>query len=149
MESMQSVVLMGHTLIAILIIALVLIQKGKGADAGAAFGAGASGTVFGAQGSSNFFSRATAVLAAAFFISSLTLAYKATQRTETPETLLEDVPVTEAPLATETSSDDVAVDDEGFPELPEIDGANPADDDGEIPALEPDDADVVEDSGEQ
>ena len=89
MESMQSAVLMGHTLIAILIIALVLIQKGKGADAGAAFGAGASGTVFGAQGSSNFFSRATAVLAAAFFISSLTLAYLATQRPDAPESLLD------------------------------------------------------------
>ncbi len=149
MESMQSAVLMGHTLIAILIIVLVLIQKGKGADAGAAFGAGASGTVFGAQGSSNFFSRATAVLAAAFFASSLTLAYMATQRTEAPESLLEGVPVTEAPLATETSSDDVAIDDDDFPELPEIDSPNPADDDGEIPALEPDDADVVEDSGEQ
>ncbi len=97
MESMQSAVLMGHTLIAILIIALVLIQKGKGADAGAAFGAGASGTVFGAQGSSNFFSRATAVLAAAFFISSLTLAYLATQRPDAPESLLEDLPVAEAP----------------------------------------------------
>ncbi len=88
MESMQSAVLMGHTLIAILIIALVLIQKGKGADAGAAFGAGASGTVFGAQGSSNFFSRATAVLAAAFFISSLTLSYLATLRPDAPESLL-------------------------------------------------------------
>ena len=149
MESMQSAVLMGHTLIAILIIVLVLIQKGKGADAGAAFGAGASGTVFGAQGSSNFFSRATAVLAAAFFISSLTLAYLATQRPEAPKSLLDDLPVAEAPMETETSTIDAAFDDEDFPELPEIDSANPADDDGEIPALEPDDANAVEDSGGQ
>ncbi len=147
METMQSAVLMGHTLIAVLIIALVLLQRGKGADAGAAFGAGASGTVFGAQGSSNFFSRATAVLATAFFISSLTLAYMATQRTEAPESLLEDVPVTEAQLDPETTGSDDAFDDEEFPELPEIESANPADDDGEIPALGPDDA--VEDSDER
>ena len=147
METMQSAVLMGHTLIAVLIIALVLLQRGKGADAGAAFGAGASGTVFGAQGSSNFFSRATAVLATAFFISSLTLAYMATQRTEAPESLLEDVPVTEAQLDPVTTGSDDAFDDEEFPELPEIESANPADDDGEIPALGPDDA--VEDSDER
>ena len=147
METMQSAVLMGHTLIAVLIIALVLLQRGKGADAGAAFGAGASGTVFGAQGSSNFFSRATAVLATAFFISSLTLAYMATQRTEAPESLLEDVPVTEAQLDPETTGRDDAFDDEEFPELPEFESANPADDDGEIPALGPDDA--VEDSDER
>ncbi len=147
METMQSAVLMGHTLIAVLIIALVLLQRGKGADAGAAFGAGASGTVFGAQGSSNFFSRATAVLATAFFISSLTLAYMATQRTEAPESLLEDLPVTEAQLDPVTTGRDDAFDDEEFPELPEIESANPADDDGEIPALGPDDA--VEDSDER
>ena len=60
---------------AIAIIVLVLVQHGKGADAGAAFGSGASGTVFGARGSSTFLSRATAVLAAVFFLNSLGLAY--------------------------------------------------------------------------
>ena len=60
---------------AIAIIALVLLQHGKGADAGAAFGSGASGTVFGARGSSTFLSRTTGVLAAVFFINSLGLAY--------------------------------------------------------------------------
>ncbi len=64
-----------------------------------------------------------------------------------PESLLEDLPVAEVPLETETNANDAAIDDEDFPELPEIDSANPADDDGEIPALEPDDA--VEDSGGQ
>jgi preprotein translocase subunit SecG len=72
MTTLQQVVLIAHTVIALLIIALVLLQRGKGADAGAGFGAGASGTVFGARGSSSFFSRATGVLATAFFISSLT-----------------------------------------------------------------------------
>ena len=79
METVQKVVLGVHTLIAILIIVLVLLQRGKGADAGAAFGAGASGTVFGARGSSSFFSRMTAIFATAFFVSSLTLAYLSSQ----------------------------------------------------------------------
>ena len=64
-----------HVIIAIFIIVLILVQKGKGADMGSAFGAGASGTIFGSKGSANFLSRATAVLATIFFITSLTLAY--------------------------------------------------------------------------
>jgi preprotein translocase subunit SecG len=95
MTTMQQAVLIGHTLIAILIIVLVLLQRGKGADAGAGFGAGASGTVFGARGSASFFSRATAVLAAAFFVSSLTLAYLSSQRTTGPASLLDDAPAVE------------------------------------------------------
>ena len=79
MDTLQKTVLIGHTLIALLIIVLVLLQRGKGADAGAAFGAGASGTVFGARGSGSFFSRATAVCATAFFITSLSLAYLSSQ----------------------------------------------------------------------
>ena len=84
MDTIHKAVLIGHTLIALFIIILVLMQRGKGADAGAAFGAGASGTVFGSRGSSSFFSRATAVLATAFFASSLTLAYMSSQRVEGP-----------------------------------------------------------------
>jgi preprotein translocase subunit SecG len=64
-----------HLFIAIAIIGLVLIQRGKGADAGAGFGAGASGTVFGARGTHTVFSRATAVLATLFFITSALLAF--------------------------------------------------------------------------
>ena len=78
----QTIVLISHILIAVFIVGLVLLQRGKGAEAGAAFGAGASGTVFGSRGSSNFLSRTTAVLAAMFFLSSLTLAYYSGQ---TPE----------------------------------------------------------------
>lgn len=89
MDTIQKTVLIGHTLLALLIIILVLMQRGKGADAGAAFGAGASGTVFGSRGSSSFFSRATAVLATAFFASSLTLAYMSSQGVEGPSSLLE------------------------------------------------------------
>ena len=70
MDTIQKAVLIGHTLIALLIIVLVLLQRGKGADAGAAFGSGASGTVFGSRGSTSFFSRATAICATIFFITS-------------------------------------------------------------------------------
>ena len=75
MFTMHSMVLMVHVLISAGIIGLVLLQRGKGADAGAAFGSGASGTVFGARGSANFLSRTTGVLATAFFLTSLSLAY--------------------------------------------------------------------------
>ncbi len=75
MFNLHSVVLIAHVTISAALIVLVLLQRGKGADAGAAFGAGASGTVFGAKGSANFLSRTTAVLATLFFITSLSLAY--------------------------------------------------------------------------
>ena len=91
MTTIQTIVLSAHTVIALLIIALVLLQKGKGAEAGAAFGSGASDTVFGAKGSSNFFSRATAILATAFFITSFSLAYLSSQQADVPDSLLESV----------------------------------------------------------
>jgi preprotein translocase subunit SecG len=75
----EKLVLVFHLLVAGLIIGLVLLQRGKGAEAGTGFGAGASGTVFGSRGSASFFSRATAVLATLFFVTSLALAYFATQ----------------------------------------------------------------------
>ena len=77
---MQTLVLMFHILAAVGIVVLVLLQHGKGADMGAAFGSGASGSLFGATGAANFLSRTTAVLAALFFILSLALAYVATRR---------------------------------------------------------------------
>src|SRR5260370_31799186 len=64
-----------HVLLALMIIGLVLLQRGKGAEAGAGFGSGASGTVFGARGTSTLFSKFTAVFAALFFVASLCLAY--------------------------------------------------------------------------
>ena len=74
--------------VALLIIGVVLLQRGKGAEAGSGFGAGASGTVFGARGSSNFLTRLTAVLATLFFVTSLGLAYLAGEQSA-PESLLE------------------------------------------------------------
>lgn len=80
MEFGYNLVLGIHILVGISVIGLVLIQHGKGADMGAAFGSGASGSLFGSSGSANFLSRATAVLAAVFFITSLSLSYIATNR---------------------------------------------------------------------
>ena len=132
-----SVTLLAHLAVAALIIVLVLLQRGKGADAGTGFGAGASGTVFGSRGTSNFFSRTTAVLAAMFFATSLSLAYFSSQRTA-PESLLEGSvfgdPAATAP-ALDPAADDVTlpvenlalpVDGGELPELPELD-PGPAD----------------------
>ncbi len=71
---METVLLIVHVLAAAGIVGLVLLQQGKGADMGAAFGAGASSTVFGSQGSGNFMTRGTAILAAVFFFTSISLA---------------------------------------------------------------------------
>ncbi len=136
METMQSIVLIGHTLVAVLIIVLVLLQRGKGADAGAAFGSGASGTVFGARGSSNFFSRATGVLATIFFISSLTLAYMSSQRSDGPESLLENAPAIEMEIQSELTRIDESSDVGEFPELPELEDLDLSEDDVEMPLLE-------------
>ncbi len=85
-----------HVLVAVGLIGLVLIQHGKGADAGAAFGSGASSTVFGSQGSASFLSRTTAILAALFFLSSLVLAYLSTQKT-VAKSIMDTVPAQTAP----------------------------------------------------
>ncbi len=80
-----------HVLIASAIVGLVLIQRGKGADAGAGFGAGASGTVFGARGSASFLSRTTATLAGLFFATSLALAYMGGRKVEAPSSVMDRV----------------------------------------------------------
>ena len=72
---MQTVLLIVHLLASVALIALVLLQQGKGADMGAAFGSGASSTVFRARGSASFLTRSTAILATIFFITSISLAY--------------------------------------------------------------------------
>ncbi len=147
MDTMQKGVLIAHTLIALGIIALVLLQRGKGADAGAAFGAGASGTVFGSRGSSSFFSRATAVLATAFFVSSLTLAYMSSQRSTGPSSLLDEAEIVAAPVSEAPASDaELPLSDmpslestEGEQNLPvpdSVSGSVPGD--AELPTLEED-----------
>lgn len=80
MDTWLNVVIGVHVLIALAIIGLVLLQHGKGADMGSGFGGGSSSSLFGATGSANFLSRATAVLATLFFLTSLGLAYLATNK---------------------------------------------------------------------
>jgi len=72
---METVILIVHVLASVTLVTLILLQQGKGADMGAAFGSGASSTVFGSQGSASFLTRSTAILATVFFITSLSLAY--------------------------------------------------------------------------
>jgi preprotein translocase subunit SecG len=112
---LHNVILVIHVLVAVAVIGLVLIQQGKGADAGAAFGGGASSTVFGSQGSSSFLTRATGILATIFFITSLSLAYISTQKIN-PKSVVDtvkeqkiDVPAAESKPAKSTS--DVPVSD--------------------------------------
>jgi len=136
MTTIQQSVLIAHTLIAILIIVLVLLQRGKGADAGAAFGAGASGTVFGARGSSSFFSRMTAIFATAFFASSLALAYLSSQRPEQPTSLLEGAPAVEAEMGPIDEDEILPTTELPSNELPTLDTATEAVD--ELPSVEED-----------
>jgi preprotein translocase subunit SecG len=105
MNYLFSVTLTVHILVGLGVIGLVLLQHGKGADMGAAFGSGASGSLFGATGSANFLSRTTAVLAAVFFITSLTLAYLAGQRPAASGSVLDATKVetsVPAPAASQT-----------------------------------------------
>lgn len=80
MELWTNIAIVVHVLIALAIIGLVLLQHGKGADMGSGFGSGSSGSLFGASGSANFLSRMTAILATVFFLTSLGLAYLATNK---------------------------------------------------------------------
>ncbi|QDF96608.1 preprotein translocase subunit SecG [Azoarcus sp. DD4] len=84
-----SVVLVVHVVVGLGVIGLVLVQHGKGADMGAAFGSGASGSLFGSSGSANFLSRTTAVLATVFFVTSLSLSYLASNKPAAPSSVME------------------------------------------------------------
>jgi preprotein translocase subunit SecG len=86
---LRGVILGVHVLLALMIIGLVLLQRGKGAEAGAGFGSGASGTVFGARGTSTLFSKLTAIFAGLFFVTSLSLAYLGTHAPVAPTSVLE------------------------------------------------------------
>jgi len=92
---METLVWIVHIVVAVSLIALVLLQHGKGADMGAAFGGGSAGSLFGSTGSANFLSRSTAVLATLFFMTSLTLAYFGLQQQKSNSVLdRASVPVT-------------------------------------------------------
>ncbi len=125
MDTTNTLFLVAHVLVAASIIGLVMLQKGKGADAGAGFGAGASGTVFGARGSGNFLSRSTAIAAAAFFATSMTLAYL-NRDVEVSTSLLDSAPQEESLVlpAIETDTGTGSAEFE-LPALPEL-GEEPA-----------------------
>lgn len=91
MEMLFPLLLTVHILVGLTVIGLVLIQHGKGADMGAAFGSGASGSLFGASGSANFLSRTTAILAAVFFLTSLGLTYLASSKPKVSGSVMDTV----------------------------------------------------------
>lgn len=93
---MEVLILVVHVMAALGIIGLVLLQHGKGADMGAAFGSGSAGSVFGSSGSANFMSRTTAVLAAIFFISSISLTVFATKKADTKGLMTQPVEPTQS-----------------------------------------------------
>jgi preprotein translocase subunit SecG len=99
MELLHTIVLTVHIIAGLSVIGFVLLQHGKGADMGAAFGSGASGSLFGATGSANFLSRATAVLAAVFFLTSLSLSYIATSSPKVSGSVMDSAPVSTVPAA--------------------------------------------------
>jgi len=86
---MQTIILSIHIILAVSLIILILVQHGKGADAGAAFGSGASSTVFGAQGGATFLTKITTIIALVFFLTSLSLAYFAANRTPQDTSLID------------------------------------------------------------
>lgn len=86
-----------HVVLTIALIVLVLVQRGKGADVGAAFGSGASSTVFGSQGSASFLTRTTAVVATLFFVTSLTLVYMGGHRAEHKSVIESTQPLADKP----------------------------------------------------
>ena len=102
-QALMTVVLLAQVLSALAMIGLVLVQHGKGADMGAAFGSGASGSLFGASGSANFLSRSTAALATVFFIATLALAYLGNSRPAGAGSVLEgpgaSIPAVTAPAS--------------------------------------------------
>jgi preprotein translocase subunit SecG len=120
---LETVVVVFHLLAALGVIALVLLQQGKGADAGASFGSGASATVFGSQGSSTFLSRVTAILAALFFLTSLGLGFVAKQKTEA----LDEVGLP-SPAALEVQQNKPAVED-----VPVLQDQKPVDGNVDVP----------------
>jgi len=118
---METVLIVVHLFLAIGLVGLVLIQHGKGADMGAAFGSGASASVFGSAGAGNFLSRTTGVLAALFFITSLALAYYAMQVGER-ESVIDGAAAPAAVEQVEPLAADTPVVDTDVPVVPEVPG---------------------------
>ncbi|WP_395824650.1 preprotein translocase subunit SecG [Collimonas sp.] len=99
MNTVFNIIVILQVLSALTIIGLVLLQHGKGADMGAAFGSGASGSLFGASGSSNFLSKSTGLAAAIFFIATLALVYLGNHRGAATGGVMDNLPPVSAPAA--------------------------------------------------
>jgi preprotein translocase subunit SecG len=129
---METVILIVHVLAAIGVISLVLLQQGKGADMGAAFGSGASSTVFGSQGSSSFITRGTGILATVFFVTSMTLAVLSSRG-------VDNTSVTES-VVTEVVDSEVSVAEDmpSAPQAPAVEAASDMPAAPEVPAAESD-----------
>ena len=123
MNMLESVLLVLHLLVAVAICGFVLLQHGKGADMGAAFGSGSSGSLFGAAGSANFLSRTTAILAAVFFASSLGLTWLASHHSGPSGVMQQGVMEKMAPKAGELPK---AGDVPKASDIPSAPGAQPA-----------------------
>lgn len=113
-----SLVLTIHIIVGFAVIGLVLLQHGKGADMGAAFGSGASGSLFGASGSANFMSRLTAGLAAVFFITSLSLAYIAMHKPVAAGSVMDSAAIATTPAITPSTATPAAPTDSRSNEIP-------------------------------
>lgn len=113
MSGFSTIILIIQVLAALAIIGLVLIQHGKGADMGAAFGSGSSGSLFGASGSSNFLSKSTAVAATIFFAATLALAFINSQRTASSGSVMDNLPAASVPA--QESSTSQKVDEQSAP----------------------------------
>ncbi len=122
---MQTLVVVVHVITAIVIVGLVLLQQGKGADAGASFGAGASQTVFGSSGSGNFLVRATTVAAVIFFVTSLSLAIFASNNAGVGSTT--GLPVVDQELLEETISQQS--------DVPALEEEQPVSSQSDVPSL--------------
>lgn len=125
MENLNSILLIVQVLLSISLIVLILMQHGKGADAGAAFGSGASATLFGARGSGNFMTRATTVIAILFFAVCLSLAYISSHRSD-PQSVTGSVMSEPAESSTILQQGD----------LPPADGASDSMQDSDLPPAE-------------
>ena len=125
MENINSILLVVQVLLSISLIVLILMQHGKGADAGAAFGSGASATVFGARGSGNFLTRMTGIIALLFFLVCLSLAYVSSNRAA-PESVTGSVMSQEAGQAPQ----------QGAADLPPVEGGSDASQESDLPPAE-------------
>lgn len=124
---METLIIVVHVIVAVAIVGLVLLQQGKGADAGASFGAGASQTVFGSSGSGNFLVKATSIAATIFFVTSLSLAIFA--RGQAGGSTAQGAPVVNESLIQEAANNRPASD------VPELDEPAPATSGNDVPAL--------------